>query len=129
MIDDLLKLGSTFDWISPLVAFVQDWRNGPSDGFSVPLASGWSTREVRSLLTGYGIKVWGMMLVADSLIFSVRRTQAGFAEFLLTRAGVPYRTSYRGRKATTPGRPSPTPITHRRDWLAASLDVIDRLSG
>ena len=50
MQDDILKAGATFDWISPLIGFSQDWMYGPAVGFSIPMSAGWGTDTISKLL-------------------------------------------------------------------------------
>jgi hypothetical protein len=89
MVDRLLSFGTTFDWISPTLAFIQDIANGPSCPFFVPYNAGWSGREIERLLKHHGIKVWGLMIVNDAIMFSVRQAQARWTLYVLERAGVP----------------------------------------
>lgn len=86
--DKLLRFGSSFDWITPLVAYIQDWLNGPSVAFSVPESAGWTCFAISSLLRSKGIKVWGLMYVNDHIIFKVKCAQARYADYLLTREGM-----------------------------------------
>ena len=48
MLSKFLEFGTVFDWISPLVAIMQDIANGPSHTFFIPENCGWSGREVAS---------------------------------------------------------------------------------
>jgi len=89
MFDRILKFGANFDWISPLIAIGQDIINGPSYTFLIPANCGWTGREIISLLRRNGIKTWGHMIVNDTLMISVRQTQAQWATFVLERAGIP----------------------------------------
>jgi hypothetical protein len=127
MFDKFLKVGATFDWISPTLAFIQALRNGPAVGLRVPLAAGWRTDAIKALLTQRGVKVWGMMIVGDDIIFSVRQAQARSAQSLLARAGIPdqgglseaaqathHQPNGEGRQATS------------KDWETQCLDGIDR---
>ena len=93
MDDKLLKAGATFDWISPLLGFIQDWINRPAVGFSIPMSAGWGTNTISKLLRGNGIKVWGVMLSGDVILLSTRRKQARFAAYLLDSEGIPFSSS------------------------------------
>lgn len=88
-IDRILTLGSTPDWISPLVAIIQDFTNGPRHDFYVDLYAGWSVKDIKRLLNRHGVKVWGDMIADDTIIFSVRQPQARWAQIVLMRNEVP----------------------------------------
>ena len=90
MHDNILKAGATFDWISPLLGFIQDWMYGPAVGFSIPMSAGWGTDTISQILRSNGIKVWGVMLSGDVILLSTRRQQARFAAYLMQRAGIPF---------------------------------------
>ena len=85
----MLKIGSTFYWISPLFAFFEDATNGPSDTFLIPDDSGWSGREIERMLRQSGVGTWGLMIVDDTLMVSVRACEAAWAQSLLSKNGVP----------------------------------------
>jgi hypothetical protein len=87
--DRLLAAGATFDWISPLVSLVQDITNGPGHIFFVDLYAGYSINDIKGLLRGHGVKVWGDMIVDNMIAVTVRKKQAHWAQYLLEREGVP----------------------------------------
>ena len=89
MLDKILKFGTVFDWISPLIAGVQDLTNGPSHTFLITEDCGWSVREIANLLRRHGIKTWGHMIVNHQIMITVRKQQAQWAQYLLDREGVP----------------------------------------
>lgn len=90
MLDSILGIASTFDWISPVAAFVGDVMNGPSHTFLIPWAScPLNGREIGRLLRNRGVRYWGMMIVSGTLMVSVRLNQARWAQYLLDQAGVP----------------------------------------
>lgn len=93
MLDTFFKIGSTFDWITPTLAFIQDIRNGPSVQIACPYDQGWSANQIKRMLTGYGIKVWGLMVVGDLITFAVREAQARYALYWLERHGLAYESS------------------------------------
>jgi len=72
-----------------LTAYPQDWVNGPSHTFLIEKNCPFSGQEIENLLTSHGIRVWGKMIVFGEIMFTVRRAQAGWAQYLLERAGVP----------------------------------------
>ena len=89
MIDNVLGIASTFDWISPLVGVVGDLMNGPGHTFLIPWQScPMSGYEVQGLLRKRGIKTWGLQIVANTLMVSVRLAQARYAQHILEQAGV-----------------------------------------
>jgi len=87
-LDTILKIGSYFDYWSPLIAGVQDIVNGPSRTFLIPDDCGKSGREIEQLLRRHGIKTWGLMIVNDTIMVSVRQKQARRAQYLLQREGI-----------------------------------------
>ena len=144
MLHQLLKMGSTFDWISPLLGFFQDAANGPSHTFLIPNDSGWSGREIERLLRQSGVGTWGLMIVGDTLMVSVRAPQAAWAQSLLLKKGVPIEgpmvdSSPPKRRARRGSAPAPhaqaknggrtqtgDPINRSIDRLA---DFIDSIAG
>lgn len=90
MIDKAISVGTTFDWITPLWALIQDWRNRPSVGYSVPVDGGSSLYAIKGALTGRGVKTWGWMIVDGVILFRTRQAQAQYAQYWLERDGVPY---------------------------------------
>ena len=91
MLDKFLTIGCLFDWITPTIAFIQDFLYGPKSDFGIPANPYWGRREIKRLLRHYGVNVWGLMYNynAEILMFTVRRQQAILAYYLLQRAGVP----------------------------------------
>ena len=90
MIDSILGIAATFDWITPLAGFAGDLMNGPSHTFLIPYGgSPLSGREIGRMLNKRGVKCWGLMIVSGSLMVSVRLSQAPWAQRLLEQAGVP----------------------------------------
>jgi len=88
MLDELLSLGSMFDWISPVLSFGQDIVNGPSHTFMIPQDCGWTGGEIAGLLRERGIKTWGHMIVNGRIMITVRESQYEFAQYLLDKAGL-----------------------------------------
>jgi hypothetical protein len=89
MLDQVLNIGSAFDWITPAMAFVQDFLNGPVADFGIPENAGWSRRDIKRLLSRYGVRVWGLIFSRGVLMFTVPKSQARWAYYLLEREGVP----------------------------------------
>ncbi|MCG3211058.1 MAG: hypothetical protein FOGNACKC_04695 [Anaerolineae bacterium] len=88
-LDQILTVGSTLDWISPLIGLIQDFTNGPSYNFYVDRLAGYSVNDLTGILKRNGVYVWGDMIAEGMIIFTVRRAQARWADYLLRRAGVP----------------------------------------
>jgi hypothetical protein len=98
MFDRLLVVGTAFDWISPVAAIIQDVTNGPSHTFLIPYDCGYSGRDISKLLKRRGVDSWGHMVVNHTIMITVRRGQALWAQQLLDQAGIP---TAGGETATT----------------------------
>ena len=83
-----LRVGASFDWISPVAAIAQDIANGPSYTFLLTDGGGLTGRQIIGLLHDRGIKTWGHMLIDETLCISVRKRDARRAGKILSRAGV-----------------------------------------
>lgn len=90
MIDKSIDIGTSFDWITPLWSFIQDYRNRPAVGYNVPVDSGWSAYAIRDLLQNAGVKIWGLAIYGNTIVFGARQAQASYIQYLLDREGVPY---------------------------------------
>jgi hypothetical protein len=87
---DLLEIGASFDWISPLWSVFQNALNGPSHCFLIPIAhSPYTGRDIGQMLGKKGVKCWGLMIVSGTLMVNVRLSQARWAQHLLEQNGVP----------------------------------------
>jgi hypothetical protein len=110
--DELVEIGTMFDWISPTLNIAQNVVHGPSHTFLVPQDCGWTGMEVANLLRRRGIKTWGHMIVNGTIMLTVRDTQSEFARYLLHQAGL------------TSGEPS----LSRDEMARLELDeILDRL--
>lgn len=91
MIDRFFTVASAFDWITPAVAYLEDFFNGPVSDFGIPANAGWGTRDIKQFLKKYGVRAWGLMLNlnGDTIMFTVSKAQAKWAYYLLQREGVP----------------------------------------
>jgi hypothetical protein len=89
MLKKALELGSCFDWITPLVAYWKDWTNAPAHTFVIPEACDWSALEIQRMLKQHGIKTWGLMIVKESIMISMRLAQAHWAQYLLQQEQIP----------------------------------------
>ncbi len=89
----LLESLSCLDWISPCIAIVQAIINGDALGasswtFYVPLDGPWTGAQLERLLKRHGIKIWARSIHRGDIHFKVHKKQAGWAEYVLLRAGV-----------------------------------------
>ena len=91
MKNDLEYIGSSFNWITPAVAILQDIMNGPTVHFGVAALSDWDKRSIKRLLKRHGINCWGLMytLNMQDLMFGVHRSQAKRVYAVLKEAEVP----------------------------------------
>jgi hypothetical protein len=89
MLDKFLKAGASFDWITPLWAFIQDVRLGSPFQINIPYDTGWSGKQIASMLRSKGVRVWGLMVVDDTITFTVRRQQARYALYWLSQYELP----------------------------------------
>ena len=66
MIDKLLAAGSTFDWITPLIAA---WRRARHNGidYVVPVEYLAEVAQLENI-----IDVWAIQIVGDDLVFTAR---------------------------------------------------------
>ena len=90
MFEEIIKIGASWDWITPLWAFVQDWRYSPATHFTTPYGGIYSAKEIQWYLQGKGIKVWGLLVVGDTILFSVREAQSDYTEYHLRQLGIYY---------------------------------------
>lgn len=128
MFDKILAIGSVFDWITPLAAYAQDFLYGPSHTFGIPHDIGWSGREIAGLLNRHGIQTWGLMIVSDTLMVSVRESQARWAQYLLQREGIPIDNPVDETQRTAPRtarrKSGGSTLQRAGNWLD---DLADRL--
>lgn len=91
MLDKLLDIGASFDWITPTWAFIQDAANGNPADFGIPANAGFDRGDIKRLLSKRGINVWGLMYNTggDLLMFTVHKSQARQTRTALQQAGVP----------------------------------------
>ncbi len=88
-LDDIMRAGTVFDWISPVLAIANNIRKGPSVTFLISTACGWTGREIANYLHQNGVETWGHMIINDTFTISVRESQAQWAQYLLAAAGLP----------------------------------------
>jgi hypothetical protein len=90
-LDRLINVGCNFDWITLAAALLGDFlHDGPVEHFGV-MAGYWTRGDIKRLLAQRGVKSWGYVynVAGDMIMFSVPQAQAGWANHLLRRAGVP----------------------------------------
>jgi len=120
MLDKLLEIGSSFDWISPIAAYVGDIACGPGHTLMIPVDCGWSGFAIERYLHRYGIRTWGGMIVNRTIMLTVPLSQAEFAEYLLLREGLLLenrRPPHSHRHSTSPCQESQSIIKHLDDVL------------
>jgi len=128
MLDTFLKIASIPDWITPTISIIQTIWNRPSVGYNVSADTQWSTYSIRALLTDVGIKVWGVGLIDNMIIFRVRKAQASYTQYLLEREGIPYQggsgkiINLSNKRKKEQARSEPTP----KGWLDNCLDGINK---
>ena len=88
MLNNILKIGKSLDWISPIAAIAQDLANGPSHTFLIPVSNGRTGREIINMLRRRGVKTWGHMVINDIITITVPESQVDWAQRLLDWAGV-----------------------------------------
>ena len=77
-----------FDWISPLLAAVQDVAHGGGFTFVIPEGCGQAGRAIARGLNRRGVKTWGLMMINDTFTISVPKEQGKWAERVLILAGL-----------------------------------------
>lgn len=105
MIDKLVRIGASWDWVTPVITLIQDWRNRPSVGFNVSYGCGFSAWEIERLLKSKGIKVWGVMVIDDVITLRVREAQALYTQYWLEQMGLPYQGGISAETAAKYRRP------------------------
>lgn len=139
MIDKALAIGGSFDWISPLVTLLLNFRRRPSVGYVVPADTSWGCNAIARLLRERGVQVWGIEYDGGSIVFRVRRAQAEYAQYWLERNGIPYAGGVapgtggssapgaaRATKSTTAAQAAPVRPVRPALRLDGLLEVINR---
>ena len=108
----LVRFGSGFDWISPVEAGIRDLE-GPHRTILISDTNGRSPRNVARMLNEQGIETWGLMIVGDHFMVTVRDGDALRAEALLGNEGV------------TVDNPSPRDGQQRDDSGWERLSAVD----
>jgi len=89
----LLDLMAQLDLIDKVDALVGDVINrGDVKVFHVvrwmDQNGGWSGGTIEQMLKRHGVGIWGRGFTPDTLCFHVKNRQAGWAEYLMLRAGI-----------------------------------------
>jgi hypothetical protein len=130
MLDKFLEIASTPDWITPLAGMIQDRVNGPAHMFLIPDDCGWSGFEIRRLLKRHGVKTWGLMVVDNLILVSVRLAQAHYAQYILLREQIPIEYGLLDERArpATAARRNHSPTTRNARKSGHSKGVLAELS-
>jgi hypothetical protein len=128
MLDELLDIGCAWNWITPAIAFLEDFLNGPGSHFGISANTGWGKDDIRELLTRHGVRVWGLMsnLSGDMLMFAVPKTQARWAYYLLKLREVP--VLYAPADVVKAWERRSARKANARTSLDAVFDFLDRLT-
>ena len=91
MLDFLLGLGSSLDWVSPIFFFLKDLINGPVADFGIDAHSGWNEYNLKQLFLYHEIPIWGLTysLMGELIFFTVSKKDAEKTYSLLITAGIP----------------------------------------
>lgn len=93
MFDRMIEVCAGWDWVTPLLSFVQSWLYGPAVRFWFPRGR-FSAAEVDRLLRKKGIKTWGSMVLGDTVTFCTTEKQAKYAGYWLRKGfALPFTSS------------------------------------
>lgn len=109
MMDNFLTLAAAFDWITPTIAYLQDFLHGRVSDFGIPANAGWGRRDIRRLLKQQEIPVWGITLnlSGNMFMFTVPYTQAQLVADLLRCYNIPLLNAPAGVASSSPPAISP----------------------
>ncbi len=89
-VDKILEVGASFDWISPVLMFLDELFNGPFHTFLISYeACPMSAKNIKKELKRYNIRVGIMMIVSKTIMIPVKLGQAHFAQQLMNGWGIP----------------------------------------
>lgn len=91
MLNDLLNIGASADWIMPSWMILQDFWNRPVSRFGIQANVGFDRGDIRRVLRKQGVRSWGYVYNVDGdlIMLSVPKAQAAAANYWLVRSGVP----------------------------------------
>lgn len=139
MFDKIVRVSAQWDWITPLITVVQNWRYRPTTGFSLPFGHSYSAWEIKRFLKSKGIRVWGVMVIGDSISIRVRKAQALYTQYWLEQLGIPYqgglspkeaelyRTAHKRTDVETHQVPLEQETTNRKDTVDSINGLVDRI--
>ena len=87
MFDDLLDIVTGYNLVTPLVSFFRELVT-PHEWFGLPLHAGYSCREVRRVLTRWGVRHWGTQEDSPYMILAVHRDDVRKGRKALQSAGM-----------------------------------------
>jgi hypothetical protein len=119
MSDKALRVMASWDWITPVITLIQDWWNRPSVGYNVSDTGVFSAWELKRFLKQKGIKVWGVMVIGDTITLRVRKAQALYTQHWLMTLGMPYQC----------GIPAGNSVNYRRAKSAAQKQPEGKSTG
>lgn len=88
LLDDFLSFGSSFDWLTPLWAFIQDAHFGSPSQINISNDCGMSASQIEKQLNKVGVRTWGVLVVGRTITLTVRKPQARYARYWLQRWGI-----------------------------------------
>ncbi len=88
-LDALIDIGATLDWITPIIDFLKNAKNGPHHAFFVDRYAGFSANDIGRMLKQNGIEMWGIVFFRDSIAFDVKEADASRAQNILQSYNVP----------------------------------------
>jgi antitoxin (DNA-binding transcriptional repressor) of toxin-antitoxin stability system len=142
----LFELLSIFDWITPTIAIAQDVAEGGPFNldawtFYIPydaaIQKDWPPARIEKLLAQHGVKTWGSLVHFGEFFFRTKLEQAQWAEYILTRYGVPIADISQGApRPTTENKgngqqtqtKSKRPAARRVNWTKPLDEVADFLT-
>lgn len=86
-VESLLKLRAKVDLTSLLIAIIKTYRHRPTIRYAIDPYD----IEVLEVLRAKRIKVWGIVMVGNELLFQVCLPQAHYTQYWLEGEGVAYR--------------------------------------
>lgn len=89
LLDWLLGIGSTPDWITPAAALIQDAAQPDHKRIYVYATIGYSVRDVTKALKRAGFGYWGDSIADDWIVVTVAGDDYGAALRALESAGIP----------------------------------------
>jgi len=92
-LDDLLEMGTVFNWIGPAAAIAQNLADVPDGGsftFLVSDSAGMTCKQMTDALRARGVRTRSHMVVNGQAMFTVSKKQERFARDILRSRGVSF---------------------------------------